>query len=141
MLHRRLSATPRRARCDNSGDLIYNEDRNGTKFLFQYRITIYLDHVEGRSRCEEESRREIDGRIIIQVGGIIGNINLLLARKKGGITPHGANAKVDIRRDSDVKGFHVECSDSTCMYINSPHPENPFASPSKGSSSTNFNIK
>ena len=26
-----LSTTPRRARCDNPGDLIYNEDRNGTE--------------------------------------------------------------------------------------------------------------
>ena len=40
-------------------------------------------------------------------GRIIENKNLLKARKKGGIT-HGANAKVDIRQDSDVKGFHVE---------------------------------
>ena len=37
-----------------------------------------------------------------------------LGQEEGGIT-HGANAKVDIRRDSDVKGFHVECSDSTYM--------------------------
>ena len=97
----------------------------GQKFPFQYRITIYLDRVEGRSRCEEESRREIDGRIIqvgtrniretrMNLGRIIGNINLLKARKKGGIT-HDVNAKVDIRRNSDMKGFHVECSDSMCM--------------------------